>query len=82
MGLPDSFDPLMDIGSAKNVGDNSTPAIPGITGTSPLPQQFDSTANFGTNGHDVVFGLPHEGAYSGPQRQPADVDRFDGSGGL
>ena len=77
--IPDRFDPLMDLNTAKNKGDHPAPAIPGDTGSSPLAEPFDGAANFGTTGADIVIGADGRPiAASGVQRQPADVDRFGG----
>lgn len=78
--MPDRFDPLMDLGTTKSKGDHSAPAIPDATPGSALPQRFDGAANFGTSGSDIKFGdeSVRDGDFGSPQRQPADVDRFNG----
>lgn len=76
--MPDSFDPLMMLGTATSKGDPAAPAVPGDTGTSALPEAFDpasvSAANVQMPGPDRP--LSTSGGFGGP---PAGVDRFDGS---
>lgn len=76
---PDRFDPLMDLNTAKSKGDFSAPPLPADTGSSPLAQPFDGAANFGTTGADIMIGADGRPiAANGIERQPADVQRFNG----
>lgn len=55
--VPDRYDPLMDIGTAKTKGDAPVAQTHGMdTPMKPMCDCYDSTANVGTNGHDVMFG--------------------------
>ena len=85
MGIPDSFDPTMMLGTAKNVRDASAPAIPGDSERFPADVlKLDGTSNMGDapNAIDKPGSDKVDSPAGGIQRQPADVNRFNSSGGL
>lgn len=81
MGIPDTFDPTMQLNTAKDVGNPSPPGTPGDA--SRLPGDvaaFDPTANTGTIPRDVSFaGTENPLSAGGVLRQPPDVQTFNGS---
>lgn len=76
MPIPDSFDPLMMLSSAKNVGEGGVPASPGETDRT-VAEKFDGAATSAVNIEipGAEKPLSTDGGYGGP---PADVDRFNG----
>lgn len=76
MGIPDSFNPLMGLDHAKNVGEGGIPTGQESAGNAPV-ERFDGAATNATNivmpGGDRPIA-PSSG-FGGP---PADVDKFSG----
>lgn len=77
--IPDSFDPLMGLDHAKDKGTHDVPASSSPVSRTPVDvQQNDSTANLGTTYTTIESTTVNGPALAGEERQPADVDRFNG----
>lgn len=70
--IPQSFDPLMMLGTTKSMGDHAAPGMPGEVDRT-LAQKFDSPGS----AVNIEFGGGENPLSTGEiQRQPSGVDRF------
>lgn len=77
MGIPDSFDPTMQLGTAKdaNNGAGTYRTTPTDGADRTLAEKFDPAQNTATDLGTPTRETPNSAGFGGP---PAGVDKFDG----